>query len=176
MARCANDVGLCVITAPYIRPVLVFGMAPQTGIEGLPRSHLGERANRVLPAFSLHVFLTRTMATFATGLIDWRVRKDSGLVVGVSKKLKRHIRVAGTTCIAAGIGIVGRGRFRSCGLGRHVVDTQHSEQQKTQGDGAEKKHERTSLLYEAENGHWCEILLTSRGTARRGPEAGRGSH
>jgi len=121
MARRANDISLRMIAAPYVRAVLVFRMASQTRIQSLVRCHLRKCANGVLAAFRVHVFFARTVATFASGFVDGRVRQDTRLVVGISEKLERHIRMTGTAGVTAGISIAGRNRFRPRRLCRQFM-------------------------------------------------------
>ena len=73
MARGTYNIGLCVITAPDVRPILIFRMAAHTGIQSLTGRHLRKGTNRVLPPFRVHMLFTRPVATFTSGLVDWRV-------------------------------------------------------------------------------------------------------
>jgi hypothetical protein len=109
MARGANDIGLRVIAAPDVRPVLIFRMATQAGIQSLAGCQLRKGHDRVFPALRIHMLLARAMATFASSFVEGRVGQDTSLVMWVPEKLERHIRVTRTAGIAAGVGIVGSG-------------------------------------------------------------------
>jgi hypothetical protein len=109
VARGTNDIGLRVIAAPDVRPVLVFRMASQTGIQSLTGCHLGKGDDRVLSAFRFHMLLTGAVTTLTSGLVDRRVGQDTGFIVRIPKKLERHIRMTCTAGVAAGISVAGSG-------------------------------------------------------------------
>lgn len=131
MAGGTNNIGLCVVTAPDVRPILIFRMATKAGIEGLTGRHLRKGANRVLPPFRVHMLFPRSVATFTSSLIDGRIGQDARLVMRIPEELERHIRMTGTTGVAAGVGIAGDGRFRTRLLCCKSASTQHGQQRKT---------------------------------------------
>lgn len=130
MARGTNNIGLCVVTKPDVRPILIFRMATQAGIQSLTGRHLRKGTNRVLPPFRVHMLFTRSVATFTSGLVDRRVGQDTGLVMWIPEELERHIWMTCTAGVAAGVGIAGSGRFRTRWLCCKPASTQDGQQRK----------------------------------------------
>ena len=131
MARGTNNIGLRMITAPDVGPILIFRMATHARIESLTGRHLRKGTNRVLSPFRVHMLFTRSVATFTSSLVDGRIGQDTGLVVWIPEELERHIRMTGTAGVAAGVAITGSGRFRSRWLRCKSASTKQGQQRKT---------------------------------------------
>lgn len=131
VARSTNNIGLSMITAPDVRPILIFRMAPHAGIESLTGRHLRKGTNRVLPPFGVHMLFARSVAAFTSSLVDGRVGQDTGLVMWIPEELERHIRMTCAAGVAAGVAIAGSGRFRSRRLRCKSASTKQGQQRKT---------------------------------------------
>jgi hypothetical protein len=95
MAGSADDVRLRVIAASNVGAVQILGVATETGIQDLIRRQIGECDDSLLAAFCIDMLLARSMAAFATGVLDRSIGGYVGLVVRVPKELQGDVRVTG---------------------------------------------------------------------------------
>jgi hypothetical protein len=103
MACGADDIRLGVITLPNVCSRGIFGVTAQTRLQNLSGRYFRICDDRLLPAFSVNVFLSWAVTAFATDIF-WSARLgDVRFIVWVAEELEGDVGMACAASIAADI-------------------------------------------------------------------------
>ena len=97
----ANYIGLRVIAAPDIAAARIFFVTSKACIQNLARRQCRKGHDGILAAFSVDMLLPGTVTPLTPCILRRRFGRHARLVVGISEKLQRYVRMACPAHIAA---------------------------------------------------------------------------